>query len=71
MSMDSVKRYMTRQQGERATAKRSLFAHTRGECSQYELRQHGTSYVGGECGDVAARFATSPIVAQWPAGYRV
>ena len=65
-------KYQDRQRGERFTALRSLRAHQRGECSQYELRRMASgSYIGGLSGDLARLWGHLPIVAQWSAGYRI
>ena len=66
-----MKTYMTRQQGERACAKRSLLAYAAGEYSQQTLRRRGTSYVGGTPEELAELGPNCPIVAQWCAGYIV
>jgi hypothetical protein len=63
--------YRDRKQAERMTALRSRNAHSRGELSQYAVRQLGPSaFVGGPSGELERRFPNSPIIAQWSAGYR-
>lgn len=65
------KRYMTKDQAKRAQSKRSLFASLKGQCSQFEVRQQGTSFVGGLQGDLATEFPGARIVAQYSQGYLV
>ena len=70
--MIEVNTYRARRQACTATARRSLNAYRRGKCSQFEVRQLGANgFVGGLCGDLAKRFPTFPILAQWSGGYRV
>lgn len=68
--INTIKRYRTKQEACRFTAKRSLFAHRRGEYSQFEVRSHVNGYFGGPCCDFRqSPLGSMPVVAQYSGGY--
>lgn len=70
----TVKHYMSLDQACKAASKRSLFAHQRGEYSQYLVRvsaKHGFGIVAGPATDMQDAFKAYVQQIDYSAGYRV